>query len=1639
MQHDQSVNEPNAKGKQAVTNNGATTSIGASARVGTGTGVGAGIGAGVVKTTATATGTTGNAPITNASISSPSTSSYSSWTVPSLDNLARRAINARYGLMGSRSATLVPSKISPTPSGMSVMMEGGAHGISIQNKARKTWTNNLSQLNGISPTRGPPPDDKDNQLREKRKKLFRYSFNIPGVIVNFVKKSLSWLGITQNEEDPELQKELHTTNGDFEFLPGADKDGETSTVGSGSSNNYAVSSSAKNERLYPDLREYITTLKSTANDHSINQFGKRQENEVEDAIMAPERQAHRNKLRKGLESMEPTDYDSTNTAEMSTPLVVESKDQDIDLDKPDKGQEPLVSSLKLNQRGQDVENIEGLTHEELVLLGRIRQLTETPLERARRNVRTSLENRSKEEKIAREFVTPYSLIRLAREEPEPAPRQPLKPLDTILPYNKDYRRRRPSGSARDDTNDHVMDSGDSEFDADESDHAKYNTLLRARQNRRREKPADTTQSSPNRTRRTSRPEVHEDQRTSRGGLQYRSNVTPKRHVKSIAGRFSALDTDEEEEDLQNEIVRRAQRAAQHAQNAAQRALDIASNWAGSSSHTSSLGDTTKSGLPGGRPQPQLYPSLQFGSGRKLYNPKLDEVLAWTSSPHDPSSSSKPASSKESTSPSIISEVISAAPAVIGALATAAGATGIAKLATDFAEKDSHKPPSMPSLFTPSFGSAPALTDKNSEGEKAKVENEKIVGTAKESEKEAEKKPAPAFSWGMADNGDKWKCPTCDVRNNNDLNKCPCCETAKPGGLSTKPTEQKTPAMPSLFTPSFGSTSSTPTPASKIGSQPTPPLFTFGAVKPSEATTPSISAPAPVSAATTFSSTPAAPATAAFGWRAADNSNKWKCPTCDVYNKNDLNKCPCCETAKPGGSTGASVSAAPVAPATPVTPATPAFSWGATDNTNKWKCPTCDVYNKNDLNKCPCCETAKPGGSTGASATAPAVPSLFAFKPPTSTGTSTPAPSSKGTDAGAATVPAFKPFAPPSNMFGAPPSTTPSSEAKPPTFSFGAPSSTTAAETSSEASKPLFANPFAAKAPSISEGVSKPTQPIFTFGTPSTSAAPTSTPLFGNTSAAPTSTPLFGNISAATTPSIPAFGPSTSTLASSTSASVSGPSASITTTSTPLFGGSTTASTPKPLFGTAAPVPGSSAGSAPSLFGTNSTNSAVSTAVASAPLFSLSTPSTSTVTSTATTSAAPPSLFGSIANTTTTPSATPAPFSFSSSSTPTLQFGQSTSAASTSGVTTATTPSTPSFTFGSGPTSTPLAATGGAATATPAFGGFGGFGAPATSKPFSLTTSTPATTTPSTGFAFGGSTANATSQPANSTSFPFGSSTPNTGTGFGSTASTTAPTFTFGNPAANASSSGGSSGFGGFGSTQSTQSANNNSMLSPTIPNATPATSSGTTGFGGFGSTTTSGAGFGGGFSAGSGGFGAAASTPNPFGSSTTSTTPSFGATTSTPSFGAAASTPSTGFGASASQANPFPQTGGFGSSSMGGFGSSSTGFGGGNNISGGFGSSNSSGGMISLAGPGAPGTGFGFGGAGAQQPGQAFGGFGAGGNNDGKFGFQNISNAPGGAQYAPQPSLQQPAGGFSFNLGAGPAPGEAPANRKIAKMRKKRN
>ncbi|KAF9924202.1 hypothetical protein FBU30_005797 [Linnemannia zychae] len=111
-----------------------------------------------VSTTTPATTTTYTTTANSSSLSmnhsspaetSTTSSSYSSWTVPSLDGLfsARRAsaFGLRYGL-SSAAGTMVGGgngggpgggRISPAPSTMSMMIEGNSSGVSLQIKARK--------------------------------------------------------------------------------------------------------------------------------------------------------------------------------------------------------------------------------------------------------------------------------------------------------------------------------------------------------------------------------------------------------------------------------------------------------------------------------------------------------------------------------------------------------------------------------------------------------------------------------------------------------------------------------------------------------------------------------------------------------------------------------------------------------------------------------------------------------------------------------------------------------------------------------------------------------------------------------------------------------------------------------------------------------------------------------------------------------------------------------------------------------------------------------------------------------------------------------------------------------------------------------------------------------------------------------------------------------------------------------------------------------------------------------------------------------------------------------------------------------------------------------------------------------------
>ena len=131
--------------------------------------------------------------------------------------------------------------------------------------------------------------------------------------------------------------------------------------------------------------------------------------------------------------------------------------------------------------------------------------------------------------------------------------------------------------------------------------------------------------------------------------------------------------------------------------------------------------------------------------------------------------------------------------------------------------------------------------------------------------------------------------------------------------------------------------------------------------------------------TTTSSTPAtsssnAPASSTpLSVLFASKIPKWICPTCMVENKDDVAKCPCCETNKPIATVTTqslfSKHSAPITQPSVPSPSTlvktsqekviPLTELFKTASSKGWECPVCMVANKEGDLKCPCCNEPKP--------------------------------------------------------------------------------------------------------------------------------------------------------------------------------------------------------------------------------------------------------------------------------------------------------------------------------------------------------------------------------------------------------------------------------------------------------------------------------------------------------------------------------------------------------------------------------------------------------------------------------------------------------------------------------------------------------
>ncbi|KAK2149367.1 hypothetical protein LSH36_456g03038 [Paralvinella palmiformis] len=87
------------------------------------------------------------------------------------------------------------------------------------------------------------------------------------------------------------------------------------------------------------------------------------------------------------------------------------------------------------------------------------------------------------------------------------------------------------------------------------------------------------------------------------------------------------------------------------------------------------------------------------------------------------------------------------------------------------------------------------------------------------------------------------------------------------------------------------------------------------------------------------------------------SNTWECPTCMIRNKQECSKCVACETARPGATTTAKPATMEPIPNIPVDKS---LAEKFKKPEGSWECDTCMVNNSSTATKCIACETPKPG-------------------------------------------------------------------------------------------------------------------------------------------------------------------------------------------------------------------------------------------------------------------------------------------------------------------------------------------------------------------------------------------------------------------------------------------------------------------------------------------------------------------------------------------------------------------------------------------------------------------------------------------------------------------------------------------------------
>jgi len=134
-----------------------------------------------------------------------------------------------------------------------------------------------------------------------------------------------------------------------------------------------------------------------------------------------------------------------------------------------------------------------------------------------------------------------------------------------------------------------------------------------------------------------------------------------------------------------------------------------------------------------------------------------------------------------------------------------------------------------------------------------------------------------------------------------------------------------------------------------------------------------------SSSSSSSSTSSFPSTGFNAFAKLMNPDNWECVACEVSNKPSLTKCAACERPRDKPSTTTTTTSisttsttvpqktvpsqtktpAPSVPSVPPAPFTGFNAFAALIQKGTWECSSCEVRNKEELQKCGACETPKP--------------------------------------------------------------------------------------------------------------------------------------------------------------------------------------------------------------------------------------------------------------------------------------------------------------------------------------------------------------------------------------------------------------------------------------------------------------------------------------------------------------------------------------------------------------------------------------------------------------------------------------------------------------------------------------------------------